>query len=207
MHVIEKTAKSQKSALIVVDEPLADVELGLLGPHQAWNAALALEALREVGIPMPAIVLERGLREVNWRGRFQRLRGDRLILDGAHNPEAAMVLAGTWEQAFPGEKAEIILAAAKDKDALGMLEVLSPIAAAWHFTAFQSPRALPPEQIRGLLTRFDAPKISVSLHRDLGAVLRLPAQRRQLVCGSLYLVGEALAFVEGEQDKFQSSLQ
>ena len=38
---------------------------------------------------LPAIVLEEALKQVQWRGRFQRLRGDRIILDGAHNPEAA----------------------------------------------------------------------------------------------------------------------
>jgi dihydrofolate synthase/folylpolyglutamate synthase len=191
MNVIEKAAKAQKAPLIVVDGPLSEVELGLDGPHQAWNAALALEAVREV----------------KWRGRFQKLRGDRLILDGAHNPEAAMVLAGTWEQVFPGEKAEIIFAAAKDKDALAILEILTPIVAAWHFTAFKSPRAMSPEQLRELLTHFDAPKVPVRCHEDVASALQFPATRRQLVCGSLYLVGEALALVEGEQGSFQSSLQ
>lgn len=137
------------------------------GPHQAWNAALALEAVREAGIRLPALVLEQGLRQVKWRGCFQKLRGDRLILDGAHNPEAAMVLAGTWEQAFPGEKAEIIFAAAKDKDALAILEILTPIVAAWHFTAFKSPRAMSPEQLRELLSHFDAPKVPVRCHEDV----------------------------------------
>jgi dihydrofolate synthase/folylpolyglutamate synthase len=207
MNVIEKAAKAKKSPLIVVDGPLSEVELGLAGPHQAWNAALALESVREAGIRLPALVLERGLREVKWHGRFQKLRGDRLILDGAHNPEAAMVLAGTWEQVFPGEKAEIIFAAAKDKDALAILEILTPIVAAWHFTAFKSPRAMPPEQLRELLTHFDAPKVPVRCHEDVASALQFPATRRQLVCGSLYLVGEALALVEGEQGSFQSSLQ
>ncbi len=207
MNVIQRVAKSLKAPLNVVDGPLNEVELGLTGPHQAWNAALALEAVREAGIRLPALVLEQGLRQVRWLGRFQKLRDGRLILDGAHNPEAAMVLAGTWEQAFPGEKAEIIFAAAKDKDVLAILEILTPIVAAWHFTAFKSPRAMPPEQLRDLLAHFDAPKVPVRLHEDVASALQFPAVRRQLVCGSLYLVGEALALVEGEPGSFQSSLQ
>lgn len=207
MNVIERAAMAQKAPLIVVDSPLSEVELGLAGPHQAWNAALALEAVREAGIRLPALILERALREVKWRGRFQKLRENRLILDGAHNSEAAMVLAGTWEQEFPGEKAEIIFAAAKDKDVLAVLETLTPIVAAWHFTAFNSPRAMPPEQLRDYLTHFDAPKVPVRLHEDVASALRFQTARRQLVCGSLYLVGEALALVEGEQESFQSSLQ
>ena len=207
MSVINSVAKSQGAPLIVVDAPLSEVELGLTGPHQGWNAALALEAVREVGIRLPALVLERGLREVKWPGRFQKLRADRLILDGAHNPEAAVVLAGTWERAFPGEKAEIIFAAAKDKDVVSVLEILTPIVAAWHFTAFKSPRAMPPKQIRDLLGHFDAPKVPVRLHEDVASALRFPVARRQLVCGSLYLVGEALALVDEGKGSFQSSLQ
>jgi folylpolyglutamate synthase/dihydropteroate synthase len=83
----------------------------------------------------------------------------------------------------------------------------TPIVAAWHFTAFKSPRAMPPEQLRELLTHFDAPKVPVRCHEDVASALQFPATRRQLVCGSLYLVGEALALVEGEQGSFQSSLQ
>ena len=73
---------------------------------------------------LPAIVLEEALKQVQWRGRFQRLRGDRIILDGAHNPEAAAVLVKTWQAIFPGETAEIIFAAARDKDVAGVLTAL-----------------------------------------------------------------------------------
>ena len=207
LNVIQRTAKEVKAPFILVEEPLQDTPLGLVGPHQAWNAAIALEGIREAGLRIPAVQLEKALLDVRWPGRFQALADGRIILDGAHNVEAAMTLAATWDLAYPREKADIIFASAKDKDTLGVMEALSPIAGAWHFTAFASPRATPPEQMRQLLTQFDAPKVPVTMHPNLASALQAPAKHRRLICGSLYLVGEALAQLESQAGQYQSSLQ
>ncbi len=207
MAVIQDTAKKLKAPLLLVDSPVEGIRLGLLGPHQAWNAAVALDAVREAGIFLPAMLLEEALLAVQWPGRFQSLQNGRIILDGAHNPEAAMVLAGTWEQAFPHEKADIIFAAAKDKDVAGVIQELIPIAASWQLTTFQSSRAMPPAQIRDLIVSFDAPKVPILEHAKVADALHVPSSRRKLVCGSLYLVGEALAWQQNQPEGFQPSLQ
>jgi dihydrofolate synthase/folylpolyglutamate synthase len=207
MAVLRRVAKAKKAPLIIVDRPLTDIELGLEGRHQAWNATLALEAVREAGVRLPAILLEQALKQVQWRGRFQRLMGDRIILDGAHNPEAAAVLVKTWQMVFPGETAEIIFAAARDKNIAGVLEVLNPIVAAWHFTTFHSPRSMPTAQLREIRHNCDLQDVPITEHEDLASALRAASAQRQLVAGSLYLVGEALALLEGEPEQFQSSLQ
>ncbi len=207
MAVLQRVAKAKKAPLIIVDRPLTDIELGLEGRHQAWNATLALEAVREAGVRLPAILLEQALKQVQWRGRFQRLMGDRIILDGAHNPEAAAVLVKTWQMVFPGETAEIIFAAARDKNIAGVLEVLNPIVAAWHFTTFHSPRSMPTAQLREIHHNCDLQDVPITEHEDLASALRATSAQRQLVAGSLYLVGEALALLEGEPEQFQSSLQ
>ena len=133
--------------------------------------------------------------------------GDRIILDGAHNPEAAAVLVKTWQMVFPGETAEIIFAAARDKNIAGVLEVLNPIVAAWHFTTFHSPRSMPTAQLREIHHNCDLQDVPITEHEDLASALRATSAQRQLVAGSLYLVGEALALLEGEPEQFQSSLQ
>ena len=207
LAVLQQVARAKKAELILVDRPLTDVQLGLDGRHQAWNAALALEAVREADVRMPAILLESALKEVQWRGRFQRMRGDRIILDGAHNPEAAAALVKTWQAIFPGETAEIIFAAARDKDVAGVLEALNPIVAAWHFTTFRSPRAMPVAQLREILDGCDLQDVPITEHEDFSLALQAASSRRQLVTGSLYLVGEALALLEGEASAFQASLQ
>jgi dihydrofolate synthase/folylpolyglutamate synthase len=207
LNVIKATAKQKKSYLSIVDEPLMDVELGLEGPHQAWNAALALEAVREAGIKLPAVQLELALKAVQWRGRFQSLRDGRLILDGAHNREAAFVLAATYETQFPGESVEIIFAAAKDKDVAGVMSALSPIVKAWHFTTFQSPRAMPTAQLREIWDSLDIAILPITEHSDLSEAIRAAGASKRLIAGSLYLVGEALALLEDTPADFQSSLQ
>ncbi|MCX6855082.1 MAG: bifunctional folylpolyglutamate synthase/dihydrofolate synthase [Verrucomicrobia bacterium] len=207
LNVIKAVAKEKKSYLSIVDGPLMDVELGLEGPHQAWNAALALEAVREAGIKLPAVQLEIALKAVQWRGRFQSLCGGRLILDGAHNPEAAFVLATTWEMQFPDQSVEIIFAAAKDKDIAGVMSALSPIVKAWHFTTFHSPRAMPTAQLREIWDSLDIAILPITEHADLSSALRAAGESKRLIAGSLYLVGEALALLEGSPEEFQASLQ
>jgi dihydrofolate synthase/folylpolyglutamate synthase len=207
LAVIQRVAKEKKAPLLLVDAPLSDVTLGLDGPHQAWNAALALEAVREADIRLPAIVLEAALKNVQWRGRFQKLRGGQIIVDGAHNPEAAFVLAATWQTLFPGETAEIIFAAAKDKDVAGVLEALNPIVKAWRFTTFQSPRSMPTAQLREILLSLDLQDVVTTEHENLASAMKAVGRGRQLIAGSLYLVGEALALLDGESAQFQSSLQ
>ncbi len=207
LAVIKRVAKEKKAPLLLVDAPLNDVTLGLDGPHQAWNAALALEAVREADIRLPAIVLEAALKKVQWRGRFQKLRGDQIIVDGAHNPEAAFVLAATWQTMFPGETVEIIFAAAKDKDVAGVLEALNPIVKAWRFTTFQSPRSMPTAQLREILLNLDLQDVLTTEHENLASAMKAVGPNRQLIAGSLYLVGEALALLDDQGTQFQSSLQ
>ena len=76
-------------------------ELGLKGPHQRENAALAVEAAcRIAGDRLTQDGIRRSLAETVWPGRFQRIDDD-LILDGAHNPGAGSVLRETWQSTFP----------------------------------------------------------------------------------------------------------
>src|SRR5690606_9048901 len=74
----------------------------LLGRHQLVNAGTAIAALRATGLVLRQVDFERGLTEVDWPGRLQRLasgtlvamaRGAELWLDGGHNPGAGEVLA------------------------------------------------------------------------------------------------------------------
>lgn len=207
LAVLKATCKKQKAPLLLVEAPLTEVKLGLTGPHQAWNAALAVEAVREAGVRLPAVLMEQALFQVQWRGRFESLQGGRVIVDGAHNPEGAFVLAATWQQTFPGQTVEIIVATARDKDFAGVLEALNPIASAWHFTTFGSPRALPTTKMREVLDSLDLQDLPVTEHENLAAALKANEGKRLLIAGSLYLVGEALALLSDAAGSYQPSLQ
>jgi dihydrofolate synthase / folylpolyglutamate synthase len=210
MEVIARTARERGAPLMVVTTPVRGYELGLAGQHQLWNAALAVAALRAIGIKLNETALSVGLREVQWPGRFQVLDPDAdFILDGAHNQDAAEVLVRTWQQKFPGEKASIVFGAASNKDIRAVLRTLQPIAARWHFTGFESTRSAEPEQVRELHHSLYGDAFPVAVHHTPTAALEAAARdhERVLITGSLYLAGEVLADVQRQRSLFESSDQ
>lgn len=203
LDVLLATAREQNAPLTLVEQP-CELPLGLSGPHQRCNAALALAALRAAGLDLPQEIIAAGLRQVEWPARFQRLRPD-LILDGAHNLDAARVLVQTWREQFPNEKATILFGAVAGKDIAAVFNELAPIAATWHLTHFDSPRAMPAEELKNILGDFPAP---VFCHPHLSAALE--ATRREsprLITGSLYLAGEVLATFQANAGAYQRSWQ
>lgn len=110
-----------------------DLRLGLLGAHQAANAAVALaivEALGRAGIASSGPdAIRRGLAEARWPGRLEILRfgSTDVLLDGAHNAEGARALASAFDalrrHLAPGPPT-LILGVLADKDVAGMVSAL-----------------------------------------------------------------------------------
>lgn len=197
MKVIRERAKAQKSDLTVVDEPLSHVRLGLMGPHQAWNAAVALEAMRELGIRVPAVILESALQTVHWAGRFHHLEDGRFIVDGAHNGDGALALAWTWKTEFPNEKATVIFGGSTGKDLVDIMWPLAEIAERWILTPFNSPRSVPADELAQALAEADDSGAEWAEATSLDDACALARQypERILVTGSLFVVGEFLSKV------------
>jgi len=209
MQVIGETARERGAPMSIVTTPLRGYQIGLYGQHQLWNATLAVAALKAAGMKPTESVLREGLRNVEWPARFQRFEKERIILDGAHNIEAAETLVRTWHQAFPGEKATLIFGGVNDKDMKGIIRALQPIAARWHFTNFDSPRMTPADQLQETLDGIYGGHVACENHVTTEAALAAARKHpeRVLVTGSLYLAGEMLALLRGEKEWFQSSAQ
>jgi len=205
LDVISRVAAECGAPLTIVEMPWQE-ETGLAGPHQRWNAAMAVAALRAAGLRFDEEVIARGLREVQWPARFQKVGG--CIIDGAHNIDAARVLAQTWSEQFPNEKAEVIFGAVAGKDTAAVLRELAPIAACWHFTGFESPRALTPDALREIWNGLGLEARAVTIHaRVVDALGAVKPEARVLIAGSLYLAGEALALMENKAAAFEKSAQ
>lgn len=205
LDVIARRAAERGAALTVIDTPWHG-EIGLAGPHQRWNAAMAVAALGAAGFHFDEAVILRGLREVQWPARFQKAGS--CIIDGAHNIDAARVLAQTWREQFPNEKAEIIFGAVAGKDTAAVLRELAPIAACWHFTGFESPRALTPEALREMWDGLGLEDRAVRMHaRVVDALEAVKPEGQVLIAGSLYLAGETLALLENKAEAFEKSAQ
>ena len=197
------------------DGVMRDVRVGLLGSHQAHNAAIALallDALRadavRRGTPLDRITeatIRDGLREVHWPGRLELMRGTPsgdVLLDGAHNPAGARALARALEElglrGFP-----LVFGAMRGKRVTDMLQALAALDPIPIFTAVEDPGARSPRELlaawRGLA---DGPGHAAA---DPGQALKRAAELRRapdqpiVVAGSLYLVGAARAMLAGEE--------
>jgi dihydrofolate synthase/folylpolyglutamate synthase len=205
LDVIQCTAADLKSPLSIVEMPWGG-ETGLVGPHQRWNAAMAVVALCAAGFKLDFEVISRGLREVQWPARFQKVGG--CIIDGAHNIDAARVLAQTWREQFGEQKAEIIFGGVAGKDTAAVMRELTPIAAGWHFTGFESPRALTAEALARIWQGLGLEARPVTAHARIADALQaMKPDAQVLIAGSLYLAGEALALFENKTAAFERSAQ
>lgn len=206
LKVIERAAEERDAPLTLVESPL-EGEFGLAGPHQRWNAAMAVAALHAAGLKCDEDLIRRGLREVRWPARFQRAGGN-LVIDGAHNPDAARVLAQTWQEEFPRQKAHVIFGGVAGKDTAAVLRELEPMVASIAFTPIDSPRTLSAEKLRELWDGLGFAERPVTMHASLAAALGAVVDTRAtLIAGSLYLAGEALALLEKKPEAFERSAQ
>jgi len=202
--VIEREANERRSPLEFVEEPLLGYNIALAGEHQRWNAALAVNALHRAGIALSPDIVRHGLGGVQWPGRFERLEGGRIIIDGAHNPHAANVLAATWREQYPDEKAALVFSAVAAKDVGGILESIVPLAERVFICPVDSPRAHLPEELAAAMPMDGPPCACFDAFADALAAAR-ETDLRILIAGSLFLAGEARAMLLG--GAFQSSEQ
>lgn len=207
-RVIRERAALVKVAIEFVEGEVAeDWSVGLVGAHQRRNAALALAALRAAGVMVDEVVARRGMAEVRWPGRFQRV-GD-VVLDGAHNVQGARQLVVTWREEFGELRVPVIFGALGDKDCAAMLGQLAGIATEFLFVAVGSERGEDPagfvgvtevpgrvvESVDVALKVAAAPRLVAGVRRDAERDTRDGCAPRALVAGSLFLVGEALGLL------------
>jgi dihydrofolate synthase/folylpolyglutamate synthase len=199
----EVAPEGDRPPLVRITTPLRTwpaLELGLLGEHQAANAAVAVacvELLRREGWHLPDEAVAAGVRNVVWPARLEVVRREPLILlDCAHNVASARALVETLRTSFmlwPREKRSLLFAGSSDKDLAGMLTHFAPHFAHVFLTRYtHNPRAVPPEN---LVPHLVHPGLSTSLHATpadtLAAALgRLGPDELLCITGSVFLAGE-----------------
>ena len=208
MEVLKKEAARVGAPLIIVDQPLTpETRLGLAGSHQHWNAAVALKLVQQGPWKISHEAQDLGFKTVSWPGRFQRCllkNGQEIVLDGAHNPAAVEQLVATWKEVFPGQKCCLVFGSLLDKEGEKMLRILEPIALSIILVSVHSPRAASPSELQKTVP-------SAMTFSSLGEVLEKKnisvdpldpfssdLNPRILLTGSLFLVGEALALLQGK---------
>jgi dihydrofolate synthase/folylpolyglutamate synthase len=200
--VFESVARGLDTDIHYAEFPAPSFEVALAGSRQQVNAALAVEALAKANLAISPRAVKTGLATVFWPGRFQHVE-PHLILDGAHNPAASWHLVQTWKECHRGTTPTVIFGGLKDKNLSQMLEALSQIAARFFLVPVQNDRSADPSDLESPndLPRTVYPDVRTAIAQ--ARALRDPI----LVTGSLYLVGEALAWIEPDFGIFEKSTQ
>jgi dihydrofolate synthase/folylpolyglutamate synthase len=180
-----------------------NLTLNLVGRHQYGNAALALavlELLNLAGMEVPESAIREGLGQTRWPGRLELVDQDpRVLLDGAHNPAAARILAETLKQIRSNGRLILVLGIMADKDVDTILARLLPLAQTVVFTRPQYFRAADVEDLAARARNY---KLEIIKIPQVAAAVRRAQelagpQDRIVVSGSLYTVGEAKEYFEG----------
>jgi dihydrofolate synthase/folylpolyglutamate synthase len=205
--VIRDRAAECETPLQFVHDSYHKSRVGLPGGHQKQNAALAIAALRAARIDIDDSSIASGLASVEWPARFQHW-DDRIVIDGAHNPAAARVLAQTWRETFGDQRASLILAILSDKDLSGICEALAPIADSVFLPKIRSERAVSPDDLAKVLP-VNTPSLPHSITSSVAEALKEARAKpeRILLTGSLHFAGEALAYLQGRPAAFEECAQ
>ena len=181
--------------------------IALAGSYQKQNSALAIAALRTAKMDIDNKSVVHGLARVKFPARFQYW-DERTIIDGAHNPAAARMLAETWHEIFGDQKATLILAVLSDKDLRGICEALAPIADSVILPKICSERAAAPEELAKVISIM-TPSLPDSITPSLGEALNLAHRKANpiLITGSLHFAGEVLAHLRSEPAAFEECAQ
>jgi dihydrofolate synthase/folylpolyglutamate synthase len=175
---------------------LENLETALAGQFQHENGAIALAALelmRGQGSAINENAIRRGLAEVSWPGRFDRVWQQPLvILDCAHNELAVEALLQTIDlELGPEVRPRLVFGCLEDKQWRRMAEMLGPRMQSVIVTRATPKRPLAPEILLPQFSRWAPTSI---VHEPLDAIDRAMAQAAAndvvLVTGSVYVVGE-----------------
>lgn len=180
----------------------------LFGAHQAQNLAVAVAAVEAFfggDRPLGDEIIEAGFAIADSPGRLQPIGVEPPVyVDAAHNPHGARALVAAVRESFEFSGLAVVFGALSDKDAAGVIAELAPIADLLVTTQSASPRSTSADELTELAGRV-APELETatweSVPEALDTARAWAAQepgRGVLVCGSIVLVGEAIAHAESE---------
>ncbi len=171
----------------------------LRGTFQLRNASCALAALDELAERLPVSLgeVKRALATVRLPGRLQVLPGrPAVILDVAHNPQAARTLAaGLGEMPF-AERTLAVFGILADKDVAGVVDAVRHRIDRWYVAAPPSERAASAASVAAVLAErglAQATRTFATIDSAFDAARReAGANDRIVVFGSFYTVAEAM---------------
>jgi dihydrofolate synthase/folylpolyglutamate synthase len=183
-----------------------DLFLGLLGEHQAVNAAVAIvaaEIMAEKGLfALKEDALRGALASARVPGRVEVISEKPVtVLDSAHNPVSARALRKTLEEYFTWRRLVLLIGMVKDKDIAGFLREIAPMAGVAVTTQVDNPRAADADSLRQAVKEVGFAGEVEAIPDPVAALRRAQALTgpQDLLCitGSFYLAGKMKELHEG----------
>jgi dihydrofolate synthase/folylpolyglutamate synthase len=170
--------------------------LSLHGAHQIQNALLALTAINKITVIDRQIIYS-GMKSASLPARFQLISidGRTVVVDVAHNPDAAKALVSALKSTFPDKRVSFVVGMMKDKEVSSTLEILMACASSFYFAQPDTDRSADPAELCSLTDgKFTGNRI---IEQNVGDALRMAlgaARGDDVVCvtGSFFTVSEAL---------------
>lgn len=177
-----------------------EYDIPMLGRHQVQNAQTALQtiaALRERGWRLAEKAVQDGLHTVVNMGRLEILRkSPTVIVDGCHNEAGVKAIeSAVRDLSFPG-RLHLVIGMVNDKAVKACASILGKLTDSIFVTAPESDRALPAPALAACLPNPAAVRgvYPQAAQAFSAALAQAAAEDTILICGSLYLVGEAKRF-------------
>jgi len=172
----------------------------LRGATQLRNASAAMCALDCLHQKLPLAMqdIRRGLAEVTLPARFQVLPGrPQVILDVAHNVQAADVLAENLATSGFSPETIAVCGMLRDKDIGGVLRTLAPRITRWHMASLSGPRAASAQDLARHVEGaecFGSPAAALE-----AALSRANENDKIVVFGSFLTVGEVIGWLKNNK--------
>ncbi len=168
--------------------------LPLVGEIQLTNSACAIATLlhlQQTGWQISAQALVNGMAKTHWPGRMQwtTWKNQQILIDGAHNPEAARALRNYLQTPITW-----IIGMLSTKDHTEILKTLLKTGDRLYLVPVANANSANPQELAVLANHICPELKDCQIYKDLTLALTAAFEfpERVVLCGSLYLVGEFL---------------
>ncbi len=188
---------------------LKNINLGLVGTHQAENCALALTCLivlaERDGFMLNEKALRNALKKISIIGRLEvhETSKHKTIIDGAHNPQKMTALTNNLSALYPKQKFIFLVAFKKGKDFKNMLKKIIPIADQIMLTQFSTSgmddhwSSTDNQKIITFLKSQKFKKLKIIANNKKEILATIAKSKKPLVItGSLYLVSSIYPYLK-----------
>jgi len=205
---VSQSLSGQKVKVETAGGSHGTMTLPLLGKYQLENLVTVAAVIEYLNNASPLVVDEEafkaGVQGVRWPGRCQVLSTEPVVLlDVAHNPNAARSLAESLKDLFRGRKIGLVTSLLADKDCRGFMSALAPLVGRCWAVAIHNERAKPLPELIACMRESGMQVTGAELLPAIDEAKAWARENNGVVCiaGSLFLAGEVLA-AAGNRDLY-----